>query len=516
MEAQPTKFKAQWWILFFALVIVFTIAYAQSPLYTSNQNQYFFYGIARSGFGSLQADWLYTTSDIAPVFSWLVFVTLSVFKTDLVFYFCYALIFAIYLFSVYGILAEVFHWQSTLLRLLYFGTVMTILHSAALRHLLSILFSPDWEYLLEGGVAGQRLLGDVFQPSSFGVFLVFSLWLFLKRKPYLAVASLALAATVHPTYLLSAAVLTATYCLIRWRETKSMNESLLIGGLALLLVMPILFYVGRNFLGIDPQISAQGNHISVFYRQPHHMLVSEWLDWRVAVKALIIMAALYLLRKHRLFWLLLPSFVFVIVLTTIQALSGSTTLAMLFPWRFTTVLVPISSAYLLMRGAESIKTHLTGHSQLSRFRLVAPAALLTLLMAVGLYKFVHTYQSRLQSDDYQIMLTIRDLYQAGDNIVVPLKMQEFRLVTGAPIVVEFKAAPHRPDQILQWYERVQQVDHFYSGLPWGEGCYRLEQLAVLYDATHVVVRKEAGFEPDCMVLVAENASYGYYQIATSP
>jgi hypothetical protein len=137
-------------------------------------------------------------------------------------------------------------------------------------------------------------------------------------------------------------------------------------------------------------------------------------------------------------------------------------------------------------------------------------------MAVGLYKFIYTYQDKGQSDDYRIMLTIRDLYQPDDIIVVPLKMQEFRLVTGAPIVVEFKAAPHRPDQILQWYERVQQVDHFYSGLPWGEGCYRLEQLTILYNATHVLVPKEAGFEPDCMVLVAENASYRYYQIATTP
>jgi hypothetical protein len=142
MEAQPTKVKAQWWILLFVLVIVFTIAYAQSPLYTSNQNQYFFYGIARSGFGNLQADWLYTTTDIAPVFSWLVFITLSVVKTNIVFYLWYALIFAIYLFSVYGILAEVFHWQPTLPRLLCFGTVMTILHSAALRYLLATLLSP--------------------------------------------------------------------------------------------------------------------------------------------------------------------------------------------------------------------------------------------------------------------------------------------------------------------------------------------------------------------------------------
>lgn len=31
--------------------IVFALAYAQSPLYTSNQNQYFLHGLAQAGYG---------------------------------------------------------------------------------------------------------------------------------------------------------------------------------------------------------------------------------------------------------------------------------------------------------------------------------------------------------------------------------------------------------------------------------------------------------------------------------
>jgi hypothetical protein len=85
----------------------------------------------------------------------------------------------------------------------------------------------------------------------------------------------------------------------------------------------------------------------------------------------------------------------------------------------------------------------------------------------------------------------------------------------SPLYTSEESAQSRPDPLLQWYQRVQQVDHFYSRLPWGEGCYRLEQLAVLYDATHVVVPRKAGFGPGCMMLVAENASYGYYQIVTT-
>ena len=42
--------------------LAFALSYAQSPLYTSNQNQYFLHGLARAGFGFLRDDWLVHTS----------------------------------------------------------------------------------------------------------------------------------------------------------------------------------------------------------------------------------------------------------------------------------------------------------------------------------------------------------------------------------------------------------------------------------------------------------------------
>ena len=76
----------------------------------------------------------------------------------------------------------------------------------------------NWMYLLEDGVADQRLLGSVFQPSAFGVLLVLSIYLFLDEYPYWAVICAALAASFHPTYLLGAAALTAAYVLLRLVE----------------------------------------------------------------------------------------------------------------------------------------------------------------------------------------------------------------------------------------------------------------------------------------------------------
>ena len=54
------------------LAAVFAVAYTQSPLYFSNQNQYFVQGLADGGHGHLAADWLANTRDPTPVFSALV------------------------------------------------------------------------------------------------------------------------------------------------------------------------------------------------------------------------------------------------------------------------------------------------------------------------------------------------------------------------------------------------------------------------------------------------------------
>ena len=66
---QPNRVLIRNLVFIVIWVFVFTIAYAQSPLYTSNQNQYFLQGMANAGFGHLSEDWLANTLDPTPVFS---------------------------------------------------------------------------------------------------------------------------------------------------------------------------------------------------------------------------------------------------------------------------------------------------------------------------------------------------------------------------------------------------------------------------------------------------------------
>src|SRR6266545_7142477 len=217
MSIKPTT-KARF--LFFAkllLVLVFAISFRQSPLYSFNQNTYFVHGLANADVGFLKLDWLAQTTDPFPVFSALVTITIRGLGAH-AFYFFYMAILAIYAYSILGIACIVFDIDSSSEKYLSYFALITMLYSGLLFSLLSKLpgsqliapiFDPNG--ILIRGVAEQTTLSPIFQPSVFGVFLVLSIYSFLREKPFVAGFWLAIAATFHASYLLCAAVLTCIY-----------------------------------------------------------------------------------------------------------------------------------------------------------------------------------------------------------------------------------------------------------------------------------------------------------------
>src|SRR3989337_1771020 len=133
--------------------LLFSLVYAQSPLYTSNQNQYFLHGAARAGLGLLARDWLARTVDSVPVFTLLVTWTYRYFH-EVFFYFYFVLLGAVYLYSLTLIANR--RVSPDLTRRLLTLTFLFGLHSAALRFVLARGLGEEWAYLFDGGVAGQR------------------------------------------------------------------------------------------------------------------------------------------------------------------------------------------------------------------------------------------------------------------------------------------------------------------------------------------------------------------------
>lgn len=146
------KIGRGWWTAlgaFLAWTAIFAILYAQSPLYTSNQNQYFLHGLARGGLGFLNRDWLAGTADPTPVFSSLIYLTYALTHTNLLFYIYYALLMGVYLFSAFGLMDLLFDLHRSRTRSLLFMALFLGAHSAALRFLLSKLVGSSATFMVE-------------------------------------------------------------------------------------------------------------------------------------------------------------------------------------------------------------------------------------------------------------------------------------------------------------------------------------------------------------------------------
>jgi len=476
---------------FLAWSFVFAVIYGQSPLYTSNQNSKFLHGLARAGFGYLSNDWLANTVDPLPIFSGLVFVTARVFPAGTPFYLYYALLMGVYLIAILGIMDVVFDISRDKTHKIIFLTLFLVLHSAALRFLLSGVAGIPDPFLLEGGVAGQRLLGQVFQPGTFGVFLILSICLFLRRQPYLSLASLAVAVYFHSVYLLPGAFLVLAYMWMTFREQRSVIQAVKLGAIGLILVSPTLIYTNSIFSPSSSDLTFKVNEILVHFRNPHHADLSAWWDWIAAIKVSIVMVALFIIRRTRLFPIIGIVTLGSILLTIIQLITGSNWLALIYPWRASIVLVPLSSsvilAYVVTKFIDVSKAH---SSKYARWAGIVSFILLTGLMVAGIARFQLEITRQQDASSRPMMDFIRDHKSPADTYLIPTEMEEFRLATGAPIVITFKSVPYLDTDVLEWYDRVRKARNFYRDHIEEVNCDLLRQFQEMYAVTHVVLDED--------------------------
>lgn len=496
-------------LAFLAWSLIFTILYAQSPLYTSNQHQYFLHGLARAGYGYLDRDWLASTLDPTPVFSLLVWAIYSLVHAGWPFYLCYALLMGVYLVSVYCLVDDLFLLHRSSTRVLVFLGLFFLFHSAALRFVLSRLFGAQATFLFEGGLAGQRLLGQVFQPSTFGVFLVLSLYLFMRKRTALAILPLAAAVYFHPTYLLSGAMLTSAYMIVLYQENKSIRVPLRFGLLTLATVLPVVIYVFWAFGSAGSSVARQAQEILVRVRIPTHAIVSAWLDWSAGVQMALIVIALILIRHTRLFPVLLTLSLEAALLTGIQFFTGNATLALLFPWRISVVLVPLATSLILGWLASRPFPYSQRLARLPQLGHVGVLVLILFLMIIGAARFSLEHQRQRTDPARPLLDYVAANKTKGDLYLTPLSMEEFRLATGAPILADFKAIPYRADEVIEWYRRVRLIDWFYHTQ---NQCDFLPDLQA-EGVTHVVLpAKRFKWACPLFTVLYQDSSFALYQV----
>jgi len=113
--------------------------------------------------------------------------------------------------------------------------------------------------------------------------------------------------------------------------------------------MPAVIYNLVTFAPSSAADFAEAQRIVAQVRIPHHAVIARWFDGIALAQVLWIAAALFLLRGNRLFLILAIPFGCSLLLTLVQLATGNDTLALLFPWRTSALLVPIATSVILAR-----------------------------------------------------------------------------------------------------------------------------------------------------------------------
>jgi hypothetical protein len=267
-------------------------------------------------------------------------------------------------------------------------------------------------------------------------------------------------------------------------RARRLRSALLSGAVAFALVLPVLAYSWVIMRPSSAEAWSRAQEIIVHFRIPHHSLPEIWLDDTVFVKIAIVLLAVLLVRKTRLFPIVLLSLLAAVVLTALQMLWPNDTLAFVAPWRISAFLVPLSSCMVVASLLSAVikRLELPG-SKINFVVLGLGAVALAALVIRGAMAIQSSFDARRQSERAPMLSYVRQAKAPGQTYMVPTDMAEFRLDTGAPVLVTFKSHPYKDVEVIEWQKRVLAANDFYAQ----PSCDKLHALVAEYTITHVIL-----------------------------
>ena len=530
-------------LLFWA--VAFAAAYGQAPLYYSNQNQYFQHGLAAAGRGDLAHDWLTTTRDPTPVFSAAVAWIYSS-AGEWAFYAACAVLMGVYFISIVTLIDATLGLPRSRPARFVLLTLLVAVHAIAVRwasfyitgtvvpmYLHRPMAALDIPRYLQFGVAAQYLLGPGLQPSVFGVLLVTSLAAFARGRLFLAAAFTAAACAIHASSLLSAALLTLAYVIVLIRDRR-WGAALFVGAATLVAVLPVVHYVRQTFGPTTPEQYAEAQRLLAEVRIPHHAIVSQWFDRIAQLQVAWVALAILFSWGTRLFPLLAIPAIGSVLLTLAQLAPGNPavmdwlrthgvgqetldkvtagrwTLALLFPWRISAVLVPVATAAILTRVVTFMTPYPGRPAWWGWFARAAAAILLAALVAGGLYITIREPGLMYPTDDAELpMLAFVESHRQPDEVyLIPVDLVQFRLTTGAAVYVNWAAVPYYDLEVLEWHQRTERAKRWYAANDWDAVHDELVKAGI----THVVAPAEMAAAAEGATTLQREFADGAFQV----
>jgi hypothetical protein len=93
---------------------------------------------------------------------------------------------------------------------------------------------------------------------------------------------------------------------------------------------------------------------------------------------------------------------------------------------------------------------------------------------------------------------------------IPVDLQRFRLLTGAPIYIDFKAPPYAADEVIEWHARMANAERWTKERDW-DATGILDEVRSA-GITHVVTTTDKDVTCEGLERVYGDESYRVYRV----
>ena len=413
----------------------------------------------------LENDWIANQAHHLPVFVKFNYFLIKFFSSKII-YFVHGVLLALCALYLFLISKNLFPKLETRnLTIIWFAFFIILFHENS-------FFS---------GVAGQSVIDIGYQPASFGILFFIGIYYFLMKKYFLCILLICLGASFHPTYVLHSGFLVLGFLsyLIISKNYKNFFKTLIIYSI---LILPITLFIIINFLTIDKNLIALGQEI-LLNRIPHHADIRYWISYKDLFFFVTYIYALYIVRNKQFFIFFLIFGTCPILLSLIQYFLNINSIALAFPWRSSVFITPISSVIILSSWIEKIKLNI------HKLKIIS----FSLLLFTSTFFFIKSHFIKDLNGEFtkKLMLSkeIKNNFESIERILVPTNLDYIRMYTGLPIFINWKHHAFRFDQLIEWRQRMDLTNEFYSNTNKETQLLKLKEIQKIENISHILISK---------------------------
>lgn len=461
------------------LSILFAITVQQFPFFKGN-SLHLLHAIKNFEFNKLQNDWIANQTTHLPLFTIFNHFLIKFFSTKILYFIHFLLLSSCSYFLFLICKTHFQNLKNYYLSLIWFALFLLVYH----------------ENSLFGGVAGQDVINEGYQPASFGVLFFIGFYFFLINKNLYAVFFICLAASFHPTYALHSGFLICgmMFFLILKKEFKEFFQVLIS---YVILILPITIYIMYNFLFLENHIILEGQKI-LLNRIPHHANINVWFSYKDLLSIFIYLISLAIIYKNKRIFIPLSIFgFFAIFLSIVEFLVSNNTLALTFPWRTSVILIPLSTTIIL--------SYLISKISLENNNLKSISIILFILFCS--FFFIKNHFIENSNKDFykklELVKKIENYYEKIERILIPIHLDYLRMNTGLPIFVDMKYHAFKYDEIIIWQRRVDIAKKFYETKNYDFQKLNLNKIMKIEKISHILIEKDK-LAKNCVNLINDD------------